>query len=144
MQKRGPAVFFCLLLIAASNGCGSKGNSEAAGQGKAGDDEAQLVAEKFGDLLISKCAGGYMFAGGKPTVFAKPFEVKAEGSAITDTHSEGYFYGYDWTGHVEIMRDGEGMSYGIYKRSGQWFYRSRGESDVSIDALRSIRPECPK
>lgn len=181
MKQRGPAVFFCLLLTAALIGCGSKGNNTAAERGKAGDEEAQRVAEKFGDLLISKCAGGYMFGlvrplfSPPPHLYPTPFIVKAKPVPISP-HSIGHFYGYDWIGYVEFSRpEWRGdvpiteMGFEIYKRGGEWFYRpgerdgetpafgdvgtlgaQRGEwpagreSDIPIDALRSIRAECPK
>jgi hypothetical protein len=134
MKSRGLAVIICLVSIAIFTGCKTKGNL-SSGQGKTGDEEAQRVAEKFGDLLISKCTGGYMFGLFRPLLFPPPhlyptpFIVKAKSITISP-HSIGHFYGYDWMGYVEVSRPewGENVplletGFQIYKRGGQWFYR---------------------
>jgi hypothetical protein len=58
MNKHVLVVLSGFLMAAAFAGCGLKQNYDAFGKGRTGDEEAQRVAEKFADLLISKCAGG--------------------------------------------------------------------------------------
>lgn len=144
-----------LLVAAALTGCDAKQNKSASVGGRTGEEEAQRVAEKFADLLISKCEGGYTFGldhpGFRPPphLYATPFNVKAKSTPIP-LKSAAHFYGYEWYGYVEITRPELGDSLGetgyeISKRAGQWFFRPEGRSgEIPIDTLQAIRPECPK
>lgn len=146
MKRLGLLIICCLVSVPALVGCGSKLSSPNSG--KTDDAEAQRVAEKFADLLVSKCGPGCLFAGQPPTSM-KGFGVKAVEQMHDDDllHSEEHFLGYEWKGHVIISEDGgsSGTGFPIYKRTGKWFYHTRGEDgDVPIDMLQSVRPECPK
>jgi hypothetical protein len=111
--------------------------------------EANGVAQKFADLTYAKCSDGYYEDGGRRPKAA--LTVKATDSYGQLSDQQQHFLGYQWYGTADVLdsRDGGGATYHIYKRGGIWYYSPssdgdhKGETDVPVDLLQSIKPACP-
>jgi hypothetical protein len=157
MKRSSLALIITFILAAASIGCNSKANAATAvDQAKSGDEEAQKVAAKFADLLISKCGDKFVVSDES----ANAFTTKADPNELSPNE---HFLGYQWKGRVSISLEGvttHGVfiagsrpyeNYEIFKRAGKWFFRSTPpsgigstyEPDILIDDMQPIRPACP-
>ncbi len=154
MKRSGLALIITSVIAAFLIGCNSKPNlPPTAEQTKTGSEEAQKVADKFADLMISKCGDEYLFD--RYPIHAKAIIAKVEPSEID---LDGHFYGYQFKSRVLIYLKGvkrpdgsyaDGNNaiegYNLFKRGGKWFFRPGhpNEGDVLVDDLQPIRPECP-
>lgn len=143
MQKSIVFTITTAVVVATSIGCMSKRTDPpTAAEITTETQNAQKVAERFANLLISKCGDRYMFAH-YPDSYTNEISVRAVAQNIG---AEEHFYGYEWRGHVVISPEAsrQGDAYEIYRRSGKWFFRAGSEKDdIPIETLQPVKPKCP-